>query len=269
MKTKSLIFDILKITFICFISFCFSFGLISIHSILDFDNNENSNDYVGVRKNYFHGISYGSINLYEKFDGELIGNDTCFECDKNIDLTISLYDEVIKEQLIGLLDNSPVYSSFHGIVTNIERGESIKIFYRDFDKYKCTFEIDSVYKEYLTIGNEYLVLLKDNGFYLPILNIEEHGNSFLVETDFFTYEQYEKKPNVSMRIDISKKTNILRIENKYLTNKISDSEYVLNLYNPYLEKNNFHQITITTGIQNDTYTEILSNNVFPYEEVVV
>lgn len=268
MKRKIFFKEIIAISVILCYSFLLGFisyslnkrDIYEIGTIID----PNANDVI----DYELGISYGAIDLSHQFYGELIKVKETIFFDAKTELYAKKYDILKKGDIIGKINNEIIYSTFNGIVLDIEVKDTIKMVYQNFDKTYCLFDIDIDFFQYFDTSYNYIVFIDQIPRSLSIASIDKTENEVVLTTDYFYFDNYMSYNKVYLDLVIYKKSDILRIENRYLTNKIGDNQYILKIYNPNLFKDRVYEVIIDTGIQNEKYTEITSNNVFPYEAII-
>ena len=268
-KRRKIIIDFLLILSIICYSGCFVFGLFALRSssqyTVDFVLDHNADD----NFLYEYGISYGSINLSHSFSGELIKTKDKISLNKETKLSVRKYDIIKKGQKLGTKNDQDIYSSFDGIILDIIQGDSLDIVYQDFNRTYCVFEIENIFQDYFSTNASYTVFIDEVVNNLQIAKIMTDGNRTILTTDYFYYDQYMNNAKTYINLNLLRKNNVLRIENKYLTNQLSDNKYLLKIYNPNVSENRLYEVIIETGVQSETYTEIISKNVLPYEAIIV
>lgn len=261
---------VLTSVFILCCSICIVWALIALNNskkyyTLDFTVDETADKEIS----YKYVISYGDLEITQNFSGSVIKTTEELSLDNGIELSVDKYAVVKLGEVIGKKDGQDVYSTFNGIILEIDNEVSPIITYQNFDKCYCVFTIDAEFKDYFSKGKKYSLFVSKYMREVEIADMVEKEGSFIITTDYFNYSDYSKKSSGIIKIPLWKKSNILRIENEYLKNRLCDNKYELKIYNPTLKENDMYEVIIETGVRGERFTEIISDNVFPYEAVLV
>lgn len=218
---------------------------------------------------YYSAIKYGQVELTKNFQVDIINAPMqTFLIDKSSELCCTL-GKVSVGDLIYKYNGQSHYAEFEIILTEIN--------YLD----------DYIQIDYYLSSNDYFVFYGNSYDYYSIATgstIKVMGNEVIKTTverkellgdksifysskgNFATYNN----KNVSVTVVVDTKNNCYFIDNKFLTEYLGDSQFLIHIYNKYVEdEKQYYDKIITINKYSNSHSIITSDNVYVYEEVLL
>lgn len=186
-------------------------------------------------------------------------------------LYVQIGSKVYKNMLLGTSDNGDVYSKYDSFIINIRYGNDILIEFVTYDDVYIELSINIDYYQSLLSSEDLYVYTNNSKYFLELSNyyINYECNTYELIYKLLDFEEVLFENEILNLYQTSKSNATIFINNEGLGEKLENNKYLIWVLDPSIESCNPFCIVVEIGRHNEYFTEIVSNNLPRYFEIII